>query len=41
MGKLGPDHMCYACFNGGYPVEQKTASPAEHDKYVFEQRKKS
>lgn len=37
MEKLGPDHMCYACFNGGYPVEQKSKSPAEHDKYVFEQ----
>ena len=40
MRKLGPDHMCYACFDGGYPIEQKSASPAEHDKYVFEQRKK-
>ena len=26
--------------DGGYPIEQKSASPAEHDKYVFEQRKK-
>lgn len=40
MLKLNPEHMCYACFNGGYPIEQKSQSPAEVDKYIFETRKK-
>ena len=40
MTTLDPNHMCYACFNGGYPVEKKMDHPAEVDKYIFETRKK-
>lgn len=40
MTSLDPEHMCYACFNGGYPVEKKMDHPAEVDKYIFETRKK-
>ena len=40
MTILDPNHMCYACFNGGYPVEKKMDHPAEVDKYIFETRKK-
>lgn len=40
MTTLDPEHMCYACFNGGYPVEKKMDHPAEVDKYIFETRKK-
>ncbi|MCI7478509.1 MAG: amidophosphoribosyltransferase, partial [Selenomonadales bacterium] len=39
MTTLDPNHMCYACFNGGYPVEKKMDHPAEVDKYIFETRK--
>ncbi|MCR5175330.1 MAG: amidophosphoribosyltransferase [Anaerovibrio sp.] len=38
--QLNPNNMCFACFNGGYPIEQKTQSPAEADKFIFETRKK-
>lgn len=38
---LSPDHMCYACFNAGYPIEQKSLHPAEEAKYIFENRKPS
>ena len=38
--ELNPNNMCFACFNGGYPIQQKTQSPAEADKYIFETRKK-
>ena len=37
---LNAKNMCFACFNGGYPIQQKTQSPAEADKYIFETRKK-
>ncbi len=40
MPMLNAEHMCYACFNGGYPIEQKSQSPAEVDKYIFETRRK-
>lgn len=40
MTTLDPNHMCYACFNGGYPVEKKMDHPAEVDKYIFETRKR-
>ncbi len=33
-GAIDPEDMCYACFNGGYPVANENA-----DKYVFEQQK--
>ena len=38
--QLNPKNLCVACFNGGYPIEQKSQSPAEADKYIFETRKK-
>lgn len=38
MTMADPDHMCYACFNSDYPVQQGD-SPAGADKYVFEKQR--
>ena len=38
LSAVNPNHMCYACFNSDYPVEQGK-QPEGSGKYVFEQRK--
>ena len=37
---IDPQHMCYACFNGDYPVPNENGT-SETDKYVFEHGRKA